>query len=71
LHLLLVLSGSISGLMPVVMRMHDEAIASWRQAEMLNERLSGRVESPTRDNAHFSLQVSRFETGFKACAGCC
>lgn len=43
------------------MAMHLEAVAATRQAEILNERLAGKVEVLTSDNARLSLQVSRFE----------
>jgi hypothetical protein len=45
--------------------LYKEALAATQKAEVLNERLTGRVESLTRDNAQLSLQVSRFELELK------
>jgi len=47
------------------MAMHQEAVAAARQTEILNERLAGKVETLTKDNASLSLQVSRFELELK------
>lgn len=47
------------------MVMHQEAVAAARQAEILNERLTGKVETLTADNARLSLQVSNFDLQLK------
>lgn len=47
------------------MAMHLEAVAAARQTEILNERLAGKVETLTNDNARLALQVSRFELELK------
>lgn len=47
------------------MAMHQEAVIAARQTEILNERLAGKVETLTNDNARLALQVSRFELELK------
>lgn len=47
------------------MAMHEEAVVAARQTEILNERLAGKVEALTSDNARLSLQVSKFEMELK------
>lgn len=47
------------------MALHQEAVAAARQTEVLNERLAGKVETLTADNARLSLQVSKFEMELK------